>query len=224
MAEKVKKQRSFDDEMHFYGRIWSIVALVMMLAVPFEMMVFLNSPPNVKAMLTGVLSICLIYLPSSIVEVVTYAPMLGTGATYLAFITGNLTNLKIPCAMNAREIVGTEYGTRENEIVSTLSVAVSALVTCLVLALGVLLLAPLTPILSLPVLQPAFSMVVPALFGALGYKYFSKTPLVAVAPFLCMALLCLIVPAAANQVAILVPVSAIISIVTARILYKKGKL
>ena len=88
--------------------------------------------------------------------------------------------------------------------------------------LGVLLLAPLTPILQSPVLQPAFNTVVPALFGALGYKYFSKTPLVAVAPFLCMTALCLLVPAAASQVAILVPV--LISIGAARLLYVKGVL
>ena len=159
-----------------------------------------------------------------IAEVITYAPMLGTGATYLAFITGNLTNLKIPCCMTARDIVGTKYGTKENEIISTISVAVSSLVTCTVLILGVLLLAPLTPILQSPVLQPAFNTVVPALFGALGYKYFSKTPLVAVAPFLCMTALCLLVPAAASQVAILVPVSALISIGAARLLYVKGVL
>ena len=175
-------------------------------------------------MLIGAASICIIYLPSSIVEVITYAPMLGTGATYLAFVTGNLTNLKIPCCMTAREIVGTEYGTKENEIISTLSVAASSLVTCTVLILGVLLLAPLRPILEAPVLQPAFDTVVPALFGALGYKYFSKTPLVAVAPFVCMAALCLLVPAAASQVAVLVPVSAVISIVAARVLYVKKKI
>ena len=198
---KIKKERTFDDTMHIYGRIGTLIALTLMLLVPL-----------------------FVALPSSIIEVITYAPMLGTGATYLAFITGNLTNLKIPCCMTARDIVGTKYGTKENEIISTISVAVSSLVTCTVLILGVLLLAPLTPILQSPVLQPAFNTVVPALFGALGYKYFSKTPLVAVAPFLCMTALCLLVPAAASQVAILVPVSALISIGAARLLYVKGVL
>jgi hypothetical protein len=108
-------------------------------------------------------------------------------------------------------------------IISTISVAVSSLVTCLVLIIGVILIVPLTPVLNSPVLQPAFDTVVPALFGALGYKYFSKTPVVAVAPFLAMTVLCLLVPSAANQVALLVPASAIISIIVARILYKKNK-
>ncbi len=221
---KIDDTKAFDDVMHRYGRIWTIIALLLMLAVPVFVAIYFKAVPNIGGLLGGIASICIIYLPSSIVEVITYAPMLGTGATYLAFVTGNLTNLKIPCAMNAKEICGTEYGTKENEIVSTLSVSVSALVTTAVLALGVLLLVPLKPILESPTLAPAFNMVVPALFGALGYKYFSKAPLVAIAPFVSMVLLCLLVPAAAKQVAILVPISALISIGAARILYKKGKI
>lgn len=217
------KERSFDDSMHLYGRLWSGVAIAMMVMAPIAAALYLNAMPDYNGLLAGLLGVCLIYLPSSIVEVVTYAPMLGTGATYLAFITGNLTNLKIPCAMNAREICQTTYGTKENEIVSTLSVAVSALTTCVILAIGVVLLVPLAPLLQSPALAPAFSVVVPALFGALGYQYFKKTPIVAIAPFAAMVLLCFFVPSLASQVAVLVPVSALISIAVARVLYKKGK-
>ncbi len=219
----INRQRSFDDSMHFYGRLWSALAIVLMLLAPVMTAFYFQSAPDMAALWAGLAGVCLIYLPSSIVEVITYAPMLGTGATYLAFITGNLTNLKIPCAMNAREICQTEFGTKENEIVSTLSVAVSALTTCVVLLIGVILLVPLTPILQSPALKPAFSMVVPALFGALGYQYFSKAPILAAAPFVTMVGLCLAVPSLASQVAILVPVAALLSILVARILYKKGK-
>ena len=71
----------------------------------------------------GFLQVALVYWTSGVVEFLVYAPMLGGGASYLAFITGNLINLKLPCAANAREICGTEVGTPENDIVSTLSVA-----------------------------------------------------------------------------------------------------
>ena len=218
-----KKQRSFDDAMHFHGRLWSACAIALMIAAPIMAAFYFQVYPQWSGLAAGLAGICLIYLPSSIVEVITYAPMLGTGATYLAFITGNLTNLKIPCAMNAREICQTEFGTKENEIVSTLSVAVSALTTCVVLLIGVVLLVPMTPFLEAPVLQPAFSMVVPALFGALGYQYFSKSPILAVAPFCVMAILCLSLPAIGGQVAVLIPIAALISMGVARILYKKGK-
>lgn len=133
---KIKKERTFDESMHIYGRIGTLIALTLMLLVPLFVALYFHASPDMKGMLMGALSICIIYLPSSIIEVITYAPMLGTGATYLAFITGNLTNLKIPCCMTARDIVGTKYGTKENEIISTISVAVSSLVTCTVLILG----------------------------------------------------------------------------------------
>ena len=210
--------------MHLYGRVWTAICLFLMLCVPLFISLYFGAVPNLQGVLVGSFSICLIFLPSSIVEVITYAPMMGTGATYLAFVTGNLSNLKIPCCMTARDIAETEYGTKENEIVSTLSVAASALVTCTVLIVGVLALTPLTPFLSNPVLRPAFDNVVPALFGALGYKYFSKAPKIAVAPFLAMVALCLIVPAAGDQVAILVPVSALLAIAVARLLYKRNKI
>ena len=224
MKTREKKDISFEDRMHVSGRLWTGGALLLMLCVPLFIGIYFGTGPNLTGLLIGTGGICLIYLPSSLVEVATYAPMLGTGATYLAFVTGNLSNLKIPCCMNARDTAGTEYGTKENEIVSTLSVAASAITTCAVLAIGVLLLAPLTPVLNSPVLQPAFDNVVPALFGALGFKYFSKAPKVAIAPVIAMVALCIFVPAAASQVAILVPVAALISIAFARLLYKKNML
>lgn len=212
---------NFNDSMHRAGRIWSIVTIIILIAFPFAIAIIFNAPPDWQGLLIGSLSICLIYLPSSIVEVITYAPMLGTAGTYLAFITGNLSNLKVPCVMNARQIAGTDYGTKENEIVSAISVAVSALVTCVVLIIGVVLLVPLTPILNSPVLQPAFQTVIPALFGALGYQYFSKAPILVIAPLVSMILVNLLFPAIAGQVAILVPIAAIISIAVGFVLYKK---
>ena len=225
--DEALKQAFLDDfnkGIHRIGRCMLIVSVILLIGVPFLIGAVNGVTPSLKGFLIGFAKVGIIYIPVAIVEFLVYTPMLGAGGSYLAFITGNLTNLKIPCCMTARDIVGTKYGTKENEIISTISVAVSSLVTCTVLILGVLLLAPLTPILQSPVLQPAFNTVVPALFGALGYKYFSKTPLVAVAPFLCMTALCLLVPAAASQVAILVPVSALISIGAARLLYVKGVL
>lgn len=223
-AKKIVPNDPFDQSMHRSGRIWSIIAIILMLLVPVAAAVYLGVPFQTAGLWAALLNVGIIYIPTGIIEVLTYSPMLGTGATYLAFITGNLSNLKVPCAMNAREIVGTEFGTRENEIVSTLSVAVSALVTCIVIAIGVLLLIPLEPILQAPVLQPAFDNILPALFGTLGFTYFTKSPKVAIAPFACMVIVCLIYPAAGKQVGFLIPISALIAMGWARILYKKNKI
>ena len=115
--------------------------------------------------------------------------MLGSGGGYLAFITGNLINMKIPCAVNARDMVGAKTGTPENEIISTISIATSSLVTILVLAVGVLLMVPLQPVLQSEVLQPAFENVVPALFGAMAYKYYRRICISPYSPLVLMSAL-----------------------------------
>ena len=150
--------------------------------------------------------------------------MLGAGGSYLAFITGNVTNMKIPCAINARDIAKTKVGTPENEIISTLSVATSAIVTTLVIVVGVVLMIPLRPVLENPVLVPAFDNVVPALFGALGLKYFSKSPKIAVVPVLFMTLLCVLVPSMISQTSILIIPSGALALAIGYVLFKKGKL
>lgn len=36
------------------------------------------------------------YWAVGIVEIFTYVPMLGAGGSYLSFVTGNISNLKLP--------------------------------------------------------------------------------------------------------------------------------
>jgi hypothetical protein len=160
-----------------------------------------------------------------VVEFLVYTPMLGAGGGYLAFITGNLINMKIPCAMNAREIAGTQSGTTENEIISTLSIAASSLTTIIVLALGVLLLVPLQPILQSETLQPAFANVVPALFGAMAYQYFRKNIKLACVPLVIMTLLFVFVPSLISQTSMMIIPSGAITIGLAWLIFrKKGSL
>ncbi len=214
----------FNNQLHILGRITLGIGVILMLAAPFVIGVLLDAAPNMNGFLKGIARVAVIYVPVGIVEFLVYAPMLGAGGSYLSFITGNVTNLKIPCAMNARDIAKTEVGTPENEIISTLSVATSSLVTMLVLFVGVLLLVPLRPILENPVLTPAFDTVVPALFGALGLKYFSKAPKIAIVPLASMTLLCVLVPAAIPQTSILLIPAGGLALGIGYLLYKKGRI
>jgi len=205
MNEKDKKAylNKFDNQLHVLGRFTLVLGVILLLAVPFIIGKMYGVSINGSSFLSGILKVGVIYIPVAIVEFLVYAPMLGTGGSYLSFLTGNVTNLKIPCAMNARDIAKTTQGTVEDEIVSTLSVATSALVTMLILFVGVLLLVPLTPIIQNPVLAPAFDNVVPALFGALGCKYFAKSWRLTAVPLFTMILLCVLVPAAISQTSLL---------------------
>ena len=131
--------------------------------------------------------------------------------------------MKIPCAVNARDIVGAKTGTPENEIISTLSIATSSLVTILVLAVGVLLLTPLQPILQSEALQPAFSNVVPALFGAMAYKYYRNHMNIALAPLVFMSLLFILVPKLIESTSMMIIPSGALAIGIAWLLYRKQR-
>lgn len=224
IQDKDKFFEEFNNGLHRLGRITLIAGIIVLMAVPFAFGVIVGVMPDMPAFVKGWINVAVVYFPVSIVEFLVYAPMLGAGGSYLAFITGNVTNMKIPCAMNARDIAKTEVGTPENEIVSTISVAVSAIVTTLVILLGVIMLVPLQPVLSAPVLQPAFNNVVPALFGALGLKYFAKSPQIAVIPLALMCLLCILVPSMISQTSILMIPSGGLALAIGFVLFKKGKL
>ena len=213
---------AYNERTHAFGRAACILTLVLLIGAPFVMGLYLGAMPNLAAVARGFLAVGLVWMVSCIAEYLVYTPMLGAGGGYLAFITGNLINMKIPCAMNARDIVDAKTGTPENEIISTLSIATSSLVTILVLAAGVVLLIPLQPVLQAPVLQPAFDNVVPALFGAMAYKYYRGNMKIAILPLLTMALLFVLVPSLTGSTSFMVLPSGAIAIAVAFLLFKKG--
>ena len=224
MTEEKKTElfEQYNSRTHLYGRIVSVITLALLIAAPFMIGNYLGAMPDMAAFGRGFLAIGLIWMVSSIAEYLIYTPMLGAGGGYLAFITGNLINMKIPCAVNARDIVGAKAGTPENEIISTLSIATSALTTIVVLALGVAMLIPLQPILQAPALQPAFDNVVPALFGAMAYKYFRRNMDIAVFPLLVMSLLFIFVPALISSTSFMILPSGALAIWLAWRKYKKN--
>ena len=206
---------------HRLGRAVSMVTLMLLRGAPFMIGALLGAMPDLGAVARGFVSVGLVWTVSSVVEFLVYTPMLGAGGSYLAFITGNLINMKIPCAMNAKDIVGTKSGTRENEIISTLSIATSSLVTILVLAAGVALLTPLRPVLQSPRLAPAFANVVPALFGAMGYKYYRQNLRLAAVPLVIMSILFILAPGLTSSTSLMIIPSGAIAIGLAWLIYRK---
>ena len=220
--EKKSLFEIYNQRTHLFGRLACIITLILLLGAPFVMGLYLGAMPNLAAVARGFLACGLVWAVSCVAEYLVYTPMLGAGGSYLAFITGNLINMKIPCAMNARDMVDAKTGTPENEIISTLSIATSSLVTILVLAAGVVALIPLQPVLQAPALQPAFDNVVPALFGAMAYKYYRGNMKIAILPLLTMALLFVLVPSLTGSTSFMVLPSGAIAIAVAFLLFKKG--
>ena len=221
---------TYNERIHLWGRLWMLGALITMFSLPLTVSIVLGVWPGGADFMKGFAATAIIFWTVTTIEVFTFSPMLGSGGAYLGFVTGNLTNLKVPAALNAMQAMDVKMGTEEGDVISTIAIAASSIITTIIIATGALMLIPLTPVLESPALKPAFDNIVPALFGALGVVYISKSWKIAAAPVLFMIALFLLLPlvinpgAVAGLVGIFVPLGCIISIVSAKILYKTGKI
>ena len=211
------------DSVHRIGTVWNLTIMMILMAFPIAVALIFSAMPDWAGVAKGLLATAPMYWAVGVVEVITFIPMLGAGGSYLSFVTGNISNLKLPCAINALENAKADAKSEEGEIVSTIAIAVSSIVTTVIIILGVILIVPLTPILENPSLKPAFDQMLPALFGALGVALVSKSWKIAIAPVVLMLILFIFIPALnASTVGIMVPVGVLFTIGFSRILYKKG--
>ena len=218
----MKKNLSYIDSVHRDGRIWNIGVMILLMMFPISVALIFGAAPDWGALVVGLIATAPMYWAVGVVETITFVPMLGAGGSYLSFVTGNISNLKLPCAINALEQNEVSASSEEGEIISTIAIATSSIVTTVIIIIGVILIVPLSPILEAPVLEPAFAQMLPALFGGLGVAFVSKNWKIAIAPVVLMLVLFIGVPALnAGTVGIMVPVSVLFTIGVSRILYKK---
>ena len=221
----MRDTNTYMNSVHRDGRFWNIGMMLLLILFPVSVAFLFGVAPDWGALALGLLATAPMYWAVGIIETFTFVPMLGAGGSYLSFVTGNISNLKLPCALNALEQNGVSASSEEGEIISTIAIAVSSIVTTVIILVGVICIVPLTPILEAPVLEPAFAQMLPALFGGLGVAFVSKNWKIAVAPVVLMLILFIFVPALnAGTVGIMVPVSVLFTIAVSRILYKKGVL
>ena len=223
---KKNTNMTYMDTVHRDGTIWNLSMMVLLLLFPIMVWIlFEDAAPDWKGVALGLLGTAPMYWAVGVVEVITFIPMLGAGGSYLSFVTGNISNLKLPCAINALENAGADPKSEEGEIISTIAIAVSSIVTTAIVALGVLLIVPLSPVLNSPVLAPAFAQMLPALFGALGVALISKNWKIAIAPIILMLILFVFVDAlGSGSVGIMVPVGVVFTIAVSRLMYNKNLL
>lgn len=212
-------KRNYFDRVHLWGAVWNYAALFMMMMVPVMMSIVLKTWPSLSILGKVIATLAPLYWVTGIIEAVTYVPMLGAGGTYLSFVTGNISNLKLPCGLNAMENAKVRPNTEEGEVISTISIAVSSLTTTIVIAVGVLVFAPIFSSASdNPTFKAAFSNVLPALFGALGASYFAKHWKLGIAPIIAGVIVLLVSPA--TGVGVLMFVTIVISLVAAVIIHR----
>ena len=221
----MNKQMTYMDKVHRWGTGWNLSMMALMIAFPVAVGIIFGVVPDARGLIFGLIATAPMYWAVGVIETFTFIPMLGAGGSYLSFVTGNISNLKLPCALNALEQAGVKANSDEGEVVSTIAIAVSSIVTTLIILLGVLLITPLTPVLNAPVLAPAFAQILPALFGGLGVAFVSRNWKIAIAPVALMLVLFIAIPALnAGTVGIMVPVSVLFTLAVSRVMYKKGLL
>lgn len=227
--KEVKTSYDFNKRLHTIGRIWTFLGICLFFAVPVTIGLYFKVTPDWTVFGTSAVLVPLfLNITAGLTEPIIYAPMLGTNGEYLAFITGNLSNLKIPCVVKAQEITGTKLGTEENELVSTIAIATSTLVTVIIIAIIVLALAfsGLQEVIAAnkTITTPAFGCVVYALFGSLGGKYVAKNPKLALFPAVIIVALSLILGFAGVSVgSMYLFIGIAICIVFALLQYKREK-
>lgn len=175
----------YRNKLHRLGRFTVILALACFMLVPFALAAINGINIDVAAALKNGVPLLLTFTITAVVENLSFMPMIGSGALYMSCVTGNVSNMKIPAAMNAMELAGYEPGSEQSEIIAMVAVAASTFVTTGIVFAGMLFLAPLfEPVYNNPFLQPAFQNMVPALFGALVAPAILKSPKQSVVPIL----------------------------------------
>ena len=211
-------------KIHKSGRRWFVFVYLFIYLFPVVTSVYFDAWPTWQQFLAAAVGVVPIYWTVGIVEAFSYMPMLGPGGSYLGFITGNMSNMKVPVALNAMESLGVQQNSEEGDVISTIAIAVSSLVTLVIILAFMVLMVPLTPVFASEALQPSFNNVVPALFGGLMVAFISRTPKVAVPVMLITAALFIAVPALKGIYPLVLPVVAVAAIAYSRMLYKKGKI
>ena len=219
------------NKTHTYGRIATLIALAIMLGIPAIVCSVYGIWPTFTDVIGAAGPMLAIFIPSALSEVVSFTPITGSSA-YIGSIMGNLSNIKFPCALSAMERTNSSSGTEQGEVMAMCAMCVSGMVTTVIVALGVVLLVPLQPILTAPVVMTATKYIMPALFGSMATSFFinknsgayvieGKMKLVAVG-LVAVLVLFLLVPSLRAQQGYVMLCLIPCLILLARVFYKKG--
>lgn len=214
-------QEKYIKALHHAGLRFSLAAVVLMISIPLAYSLITGAWPTADLLLIGFMTVGVIYLPIGIIEFFNYAPMLGVGGTYIAEVTGNIANMKLPAALNAMKQANVEPGTDEGEIISAIAIATSSIVTTIVILIGVLVLVPFQDFFII-YLQPVAVYMIPAIFGALGVVFVARHWRLSILPTVVMLALFLFVVKDDSIRPALIPVASLVSIASARYFFKKG--
>ncbi len=158
---------NYQSWVHRFGIVSSLILLIAMTAFPIVASAIYGLWPDLGQLWPGFIAVILFMAPFWPAETIGYMSVMGPGALYMSYITGNVTNLRMPATVGTINSLGIKPNTDECHTLAIIACGASVITTVAVIAIGVVVAAPLEPVLNLPAIQPAFNYVVPALFGGL---------------------------------------------------------
>ena len=135
--------------------------------------------PPWDALVTGLAIQIPAVMSAYIYEPISFFPVLGIPGTYMSFLSGNISNLRVPASSIAQSAAGVKEGSDEGTIISTIGIAVSTYVNIIILTIGVVLGANILTRMP-PEVTAALNLLLPALFAALLANYTMQKPKLAI--------------------------------------------
>lgn len=157
-------------KMHRIGKITGFLGVVASFFPAIVLAVVYGSFPNLSALPTVAISVVSSFAVLWFVEPISYYPVVGPIGTYMAFLSGNISNMRVPCASMAQVAAGVEPGSDEGSIIATLGMATSVIINISVLSVGVIAGSKVLSMLPQTVTD-ALNLLLPALFGALLMQF-----------------------------------------------------
>lgn len=200
------------------------MSLLFIIGVPSITCIWIDIWPSGVELVKSMISIAILFYPAAILSAIPYISTIGLYGTYLSFVTGNVSNIKLPCALNALGFLDENSSQEHKDCMVTVAVTISNIVTLIVLAVCVFGLFPyITDVMDLPI-APAFRQILAALFGALGVSCFTKNKMFSVILVVCLVFFLIIDGTLSSTTLLVIAMSIIMvySIVVSIIKYNKN--
>ena len=187
-------ENEYMPQMHRIGKLTGFLGVVLSFAPAAVLAVIYGLLPNPAALLTAFIAAARAFGFLWVVEPISYFTVLGPVGTYMAFLSGNISNMRVPCASMAQISAGVEPGSNEGSIIATIGMATSIVINVSVLTIGVILGSSVLSMLP-PSVTEALNYLLPALFGALLMQFGLKQKSLAGTMLVFSILICIAIKA-----------------------------
>ncbi|MDL2249495.1 hypothetical protein LJC51_02435 [Lachnospiraceae bacterium OttesenSCG-928-J05] len=169
MSENFYKDK-YMPSVNKIGKITGYLGVVLAFTPAIMLAIVYGLVPKPAALLTAFISGASAFGVLWFVEPISYFPVVGPAGTYMAFLSGNISNMRIPCASMAQVAADVEPGTEKGSVVATIGMAVSIIINIAVLTIGAILGSSVLSMLP-DSIKAALNYLLPALFGALLVQF-----------------------------------------------------